>query len=87
MWSNFLTQEGKHVPAKGVSDAGVFITNAEPVTEKGVSADPVEKIVIFAVSGNHLAYVADTGNGDIRLKNSSLGSCRVEHTFYLYPRS
>lgn len=43
MWSNFLTQEGKHVPAKGVSDAGVFITNAEPVTEKGVSADPVEK--------------------------------------------
>lgn len=64
----FLTQEGKHVPAKGVSDAGVFITNAEPVTEKGVSADPVEKIVIFAVSGNHLAYVADTGNGDIRLK-------------------
>lgn len=62
----FLTQEGKHVPAKGVSEEGVFITNAIPVTQTGES-DPVEQIVVFAISGNNLAYISDSNNGDTRL--------------------
>lgn len=64
----FIAEDGKNVPAKGKSKAGAFITNATPVTHEGV-APPVEQIVVFAISGNHIAYIADSSNGDARLQS------------------
>lgn len=62
----FLTKKAAHVPARGTSDSGVFITHAKTVTEKG-EVPPIKQIVIFAISGNHLAYIAESNNGDTRL--------------------
>ncbi|MDH3068802.1 hypothetical protein QET40_06695 [Akkermansia sp. N21169] len=63
-----IAEEGKNVPAKGKSKEGVFITSAEPVTKAGV-APPVESTIVFAITGNHIAYISNSNNGDARLQS------------------